>query len=36
VQQKGGRRDESIKRGLVERLVEEFDRADPKPSGASE
>jgi hypothetical protein len=33
VQEKGGRRDESIKRGLVERLVDEFDRADPKPSG---
>jgi uncharacterized protein (UPF0264 family) len=36
VQQKGGRRDESIKRVLVERLVEEFDRADPKPSRVSE
>jgi hypothetical protein len=35
VEQKGGRCDESIKRRLVERLVEEFDRADTKPPAAS-
>lgn len=31
VASQGGRRDESIKRPLVEQLVAEFNRADPKP-----
>jgi hypothetical protein len=31
MEQKGGRKDESIKRRLVEKLVAEFDRVDPKP-----
>jgi len=31
VASRGGRRDESIKRPLVEQLVAAFDRADPKP-----
>jgi uncharacterized protein (UPF0264 family) len=31
VETRQGQRDESIKRGLVEKLVAEFDRVDPKP-----